>query len=227
MNSDPTGYFTLSELAVVKNIKAVLSNMNTATFLVLLNKANIVVTVYDMIAQVIELVRDDDGSALEVAMAVGRGIITGIFINKMCALKAIGPVISKVVIGYGLMMQVESILDAIDEKRWDLVAERTIRLFAQLVSLGQSCFAGDTLVATKEGQKPIEEIEVGDEVWSYNVETGEAKLNKVVKVFIYETDVLVHLHTESAIIDTKTHPFYVEGRGFVAAVDLQEGDKII
>ena len=96
-----------------------------------------------------------------------------------------------------------------------------------IVSLGQSCFAGDTLVATKEGQKPIEEIEVGDEVWSYNIETGEAKLNKVAKVFIYETDVLVHLHTESAIIDTKTHPFYVEGRGFVAAVDLQEGDKII
>ena len=57
-----------------------------------------------------------------------------------------------------------------------------------IVSLGQSCFTGDTLVATKEGQKPIEEIEVGDEVWSYNIETGEAKLNKVAKVFIHETE---------------------------------------
>ena len=83
------------------------------------------------------------------------------------------------------------------------------------------------MIATKEGQKPIEEIEVGDEVWSYNIETGEAKLNKVAKVFIHETDILVHLHTESGIIDTTTtHPFYVEGRGFVAAADLQEGDKI-
>lgn len=38
---------------------------------------------------------------------------------------------------------------------------------------------------------------------------------------------MVHLHTESAIIDTTTtHPFYVEGRGFVAPADIQEGDEI-
>ena len=137
------------------------------------------------------------------------------------------PIIKVITIAAGIVSQLNSVFDAASEGRWDLVVARSIQLFAQVVSTGQSCFTGDTLVATKEGQKPIEEIEVGDEVWSYNVETGEAKLNKVVKVFIYETDVLVHLHTESAIIDTKTHPFYVEGRGFVAAVDLQEGDKII
>ena len=37
----------------------------------------------------------------------------------------------------------------------------------------------------------------------------------------------MHVYTDSDIIDTTTtHPFYVEGRGFVAAADLQEGDKI-
>ena len=37
----------------------------------------------------------------------------------------------------------------------------------------------------------------------------------------------MHLHTESAIIDTTTtHPFYVVGKGFVATADLQEDDKI-
>lgn len=37
----------------------------------------------------------------------------------------------------------------------------------------------------------------------------------------------MHLHIESAIIDTTTtHPFYVVGKGFVAAADIQKGDKI-
>ena len=227
MNSDPTGYFTLSELAITQKINAILENANTAKFIIFLNRANMVATVYDVISQVIDILRDPNASALDVAAAVGRGMITGYFINKMCGIKLLGPIIKVITIAAGIVSQLNSVFDAASEGRWDLVVARSIQLFAQVVSTGQSCFTGDTLVATKEGQKPIEEIEVGDEVWSYNIETGEAKLNKVAKVFIYETDVLVHLHTESAIIDTKTHPFYVEGRGFVAVADLQEGDKII
>ena len=41
---------------------------------------------------------------------------------------------------------------------------------------GQTCFTGDTLVAVEDGQKRIDEIEVGDKVWAYNVETGETEL---------------------------------------------------
>ena len=92
-----------------------------------------------------------------------------------------------VTIAAGIVSQLNSVFDAASEGRWDLVVARSIQLFAQVVSLGQSCFTGDTLVATKEGQKPIEEIEVGDEVWSYNVETGEAKLNKKIKVYVHKT----------------------------------------
>lgn len=39
------------------------------------------------------------------------------------------------------------------------------------------CFTGDTLVATKEGDKPIEEIAVGDYVWAEDT-TSEYKCNR-------------------------------------------------
>ena len=48
--------------------------------------------------------------------------------------------------------------------------------------LGQ-CFIAGTLVLTKEGLKPIEEIEVGDEVLAYEEETGEQAYKKVIRLF--------------------------------------------
>lgn len=227
MNSDPTGYFTLSELAITQKINAILQNVNTAKFILILNKANAVATIYDTVMQVLEVLNDPEASALDIAAAIGRGMVTGYFINKMCGIKLLGSVIKVITIAVGIASQVDSIFEAVDEGRWDLVIARSVQLFAQVVSLGQSCFTGDTLVSTREGQKPIEEVEVGDEVWSYNVETGEAKLNKVAKVYVHKTDTIVHLHIESAIIDTTTtHPFYVVGKGFVAAADIQKGNKI-
>ena len=161
MNSDPTGYFTLSELAITQKINAILENANTAKFIIFLNRANMVATVYDVISQVIDILRDPNASALDVAAAVGRGMITGYFINKMCGIKLLGPIIKVITIAAGIVSQLNSVFDAASEGRWDLVVARSIQLFAQVVSTGQSCFTGDTLVATKEGQKPIEEIEVG------------------------------------------------------------------
>lgn len=186
MNSDPTGYFTLSELAITQKINAILQNVNTAKFILILNKANAVATIYDTVMQVLEVLNDPEASALDIAAAIGRGMVTGYFINKMCGIKLLGPVIKVITIAVGIASQVDSIFEAVDEGRWDLVIARSVQLFAQVVSLGQSCFTGDTLVSTREGQKPIEEVEVGDEVWSYNVETGEAKLNKVGKVYVHQ-----------------------------------------
>ena len=86
----------------------------------------------------------------------------------------------------------------------------------------------DHLVATEDGQKRIDEIEVGDKVWAYNIFTGETELKEVLTVYVHddETEIL-HLHTTAGDVDTTTnHPFYVLGRGWVAAGDLNEGDEV-
>ena len=53
---------------------------------------------------------------------IACGVITSMFINHMCKIKAIGPIISKIMTGYGLVTQWQSIMDAAENKQWDLVA---------------------------------------------------------------------------------------------------------
>ena len=82
-------------------------------------------------------------------------------------------------------------------------------------------------MATETGFKRIDEIRAGDRVWSYNVETGERALKKVKEVLVRENDELLHIETSRGAIDaTTSHPFYVVGKGWVAAGDLAVGDSI-
>lgn len=86
----------------------------------------------------------------------------------------------------------------------------------------------DTLVLTEDGLRPIEEIQAGDYVWSENTETGKKELKKVLSVSVTETTTLVHVTTENgAVINTtENHPFYVEGKGWCAAAELEAGDVL-
>lgn len=158
---------------------------------------------------------------------IACGVITSLFINHMCQMKAIGPIISKVMTGYGLVSQWESIMEAANNKDWDLVGTRSVQLIISLMSLHQTYFTGETLVATEDGQKRIDEIEVGDKVWAYDIYTGETELKEVLTVYIKDQNEILHLHTTVGNIDTTTnHPFYVLDKGWVAARDINEGDEV-
>lgn len=80
-----------------------------------------------------------------------------------------------------------------------------------LFGLTSQCFTGDTLVSTESGLRPIEDIQAGDYVWSENTETGEKELKKVLAVSVTETDMLVHVTTETGTVinTTENHPFIV------------------
>ena len=68
---------------------------------------------------------------------------------------------------------------------------------------------------------------MGDYVWSEDTETGEQSLKKVLNVIVSETDVVVHVATEeNEITTTQNHPFYVEGKGWTSASELEEGDVL-
>ncbi|WP_041715169.1 polymorphic toxin-type HINT domain-containing protein [Acetivibrio clariflavus] len=89
------------------------------------------------------------------------------------------------------------------------------------------CFTADTLVYTKDGHKRIEDIKVGDQVYSVNVDTGEKGLKTVKQLFVNETYELIHIYVGySQIKSTAPHPFWVEGKGWVEAGNLLEGDKV-
>ena len=91
-----------------------------------------------------------------------------------------------------------------------------------------TCFVAGTKVRTADGMKNIEDIEVGEEVWAYDEETGETGCKEVVRTFVNETSTLAHVTIDGSTIETTlTHPFYVPGYGFKAAGELTAGDKVL
>ena len=93
----------------------------------------------------------------------------------------------------------------------------------------RQCFKEGTLVATEDGLKPIENIQVGDKVLAYDEETGEQAYKKVVRLFRNETYEWYHIFVnDEEIVCTGGHPFYsTKYDKFVAAKDLETDDKLL
>ena len=90
------------------------------------------------------------------------------------------------------------------------------------------CFIAGTLVATKSGLVPIEDIQPGDLVWATDEETGETALKEVVQLFRNETEEWVHVTVDGEEITcTPTHPFYSPVKGWTSAIDLRAGDILV
>ena len=90
------------------------------------------------------------------------------------------------------------------------------------------CFVAGTLVQTKDGTKPIEEIEAGDQVWAWDEETGEVALKPVLETYINETEELIHVYVNGEeIVSTPGHPFYSPVKGWTNAVHLRSGDILV
>lgn len=87
---------------------------------------------------------------------------------------------------------------------------------------GAGCFAGDTLVKTDKGHKPIQEIKIGDIVETLNEPTGEREWKPVEDIHLFQPTkqmVKLTLETGETIICSEDHEFYVDGK-WVEAKDL-------
>jgi hypothetical protein len=84
---------------------------------------------------------------------------------------------------------------------------------ARASNIGCNCFTAGTKVLTDEGEKNIEDIEVGDRVLAKdeNNPDGELAYKEVGEQIIETTD---------------NHPFWVQGKGWLFADELQVGDKL-
>ena len=117
----------------------------------------------------------------------------------------------------------------------------------------KDCFAAGTMVKTEQGYKAIEEIEIGDKVWSWDEESGEQALKTVVQLFRNTKTVKTKVRIESEdgtideIVSTPRHKYYLplnranrnpkeelehtsyEGltEQWVSARDLKAGDRVV
>lgn len=97
------------------------------------------------------------------------------------------------------------------------------------VKAGCNCFVAGTKVLTDEGEKNIEDIEVGDMVLAKdeNDPDGQTAYKEVTNLFRNQRDDIIKLHVGEQVIETTdNHPFWVEGKGWVFADELQIGDKL-
>ena len=95
-----------------------------------------------------------------------------------------------------------------------------------------ACFAAGTAVLARVGLVPIDQLAVGDEVWSRDDETGEEGYRPVVRRFVTPGQPLLELDLEDAsgaietLEVTAPHPFFVSGAGWVSAGELRPGDEV-
>lgn len=96
-----------------------------------------------------------------------------------------------------------------------------------------ACFVAGTLVHTKDGLVPIEQIKVGDWVLSKSEHgKGDQDYKQVVNTFVHEDKTVRNIYygtTDgsnyvSDLYVTDNHPFWVVGRGWTRA-DLLEGGQ--
>ena len=90
-----------------------------------------------------------------------------------------------------------------------------------------SCFVAGTKVATEEGLKNIEEIKVGDKVYSINIDTNEKELKSVVSLYQGKTNDIYEITVKNQLIKASAiHRFYIVDKGWIRANELEEGDII-
>lgn len=79
-------------------------------------------------------------------------------------------------------------------------------------------------------EKPIQDIEKGDFVYTQNIETGEVEFKEVLDTFIREVDKLIILELENGdkIETTEEHPFWVVGENdYIEARKLRINDELL
>ncbi len=227
MYTDPSGYFSLAECSIATTIQSTLNSIHQIAGLTKLVKwANAMSTVYDATMEIRSVILGG-GSIADVMFALIKGVVVGFMVDGICK-TSLGIILKPMMAIFGLGSQVDQIQEAIKSGDPVEIAVRFVQLACMLFGLTSQCFTGDTLVSTEYGLKRIDAIEQGDYVWSENTETGERELKKVLSVSVTETNVLVHVTTEKGTVinTTQNHPFYVEGKGWCAAAELESGDAL-
>ena len=85
------------------------------------------------------------------------------------------------------------------------------------------CFLPDSMVLTPNGNVRIDEINVGDYVYSRNLRNLENEIKMVSNLFtreINEEIVIIELENGESIKCTSNHEIFTENRGWVRAIDL-------
>jgi hypothetical protein len=100
-----------------------------------------------------------------------------------------------------------------------------------LVGTGGTCLSPETLILTEDGEVPIEDVQIGDMVYSYNLDTATVELSEVgnvVSTAITDAQSKYYniYYSDTHIQATYNHKFYTDG-GYVMASELTTDDILL
>ena len=230
--SDPSGNFSMIGAQIVQVVRGILEKhnqlMHLASYRVAFN--GVVGAVSTMIDR---RLGGDEATWKEIlfgaavgAVSGGAAEVAGVALNKvpqhiltrLCKIKCLIPIFG----GWGLWEEFEGIKESLREGKYAQAAYRSAQALSSLYGLKKlwnnfACFTEDTLVYTREGFKPIKDIEVGDIVYSATIEDETVTMTsgKVTDTFKRSTDTVIDLTicdaygNEFVVSGTPEHPFFV------------------
>jgi RHS repeat-associated protein len=227
-NIDPSGYFSLKGLVTSMSIQSKLSSTAFSCIAKSILRNAVRGLVRGMLFGGVDAWLGG-GTVEDIVNGIISGGITGAILGPLAMVNRLRPLF----IAFGLGSGVKGVYDSIKNKEYDQAAFRAIFVIHTLWGLKKglwdkkACFTEETLVLTADGYRQIKDIQEGDLVYSENVETGEKGLKRVSKVFVREIKKLVHVYVDGEEIKTTdTHPFWVEGKGWIEAGELAGGDVL-
>src|SRR5262249_31156891 len=95
--------------------------------------------------------------------------------------------------------------------------------------LNAGCFAAGTKLWTPGGYRNVEDLAVGDLVYSRTEHDPAGPVEaKAVEARFERYAVVLHLHLGGQVVRTTgEHPFFVHGKGWTKAADLATGDWLL
>lgn len=90
------------------------------------------------------------------------------------------------------------------------------------------CVEKGTLISTLNGQIPVERIQDGTFVLSYNNSLELIESKKAYCTFHHHSNSWIEIEVgQKIVVVTPEHPFYIVGKGWVEAQYLIEGDEVL
>ena len=90
------------------------------------------------------------------------------------------------------------------------------------------CFVAGTKVKTENGFKNIEDIKVGEKVYSYNLDNNELELKTVINVIVSSTLDTYKMTIGGKVVEmSPRHELYIIDKGWVRAFNVKVGDWML
>ena len=122
----------------------------------------------------------------------------------------------------------DSIFNNVEYMRVTVTDELGQSDYVNLDVLREGCFVAGTKVLTANGYKNIEDLKVGEYVYSYNMETKERELAQIKDTVVNYSARIYELYINDQIIEVSAdHIFYVENKGWIRVDEIELNDKVL